>query len=238
MAEVYWIRLAEHTDMFSEGYIGITSKTTAERFKSHIKESKRRDRKRYRINNVVAKYLDVLEVDTLVICSDDYAIELEAKLRPTPKIGWNITAGGQNVKLVRDVKETLAHTEEAKDKMRVLQKKSWQDNRETKIASIIKRRKPLDWPVDSNGCRIRLWKSDRYTEMASTPQWGLADKFYEFYKSVETCDAISLLNEFSYSERKKTWFQKLLRYFDGGWNPLTDPLWLEDFKNKEVVNGP
>lgn len=238
MAEVYWIHLPEHTDVFSEGYVGITSKTTAERFKSHIKESKRRDRKKYRIHNVIAKYSELLVVDTLLVCSDDYAIEVEAKLRPSPKIGWNTVAGGQNVKLLRDIKGSPSHTEDSKAKMKLSQKKSWEVNKSSKLSALLSARKPLDRPVDNSGSPLKFWTSSRYKEVPSKAQWEMADKFYEFYSSVELCDSKTLMDEFSFPHHKKQWFQILLRYFDGGWNPLTDPLWLEDFKNKEVSYGP
>src|SRR3989337_2148756 len=134
MAEVYWIHLPEHTDMFSEGYIGITSKTTKERFRTHLKEAKRKDRKKYRIHNALAKYKDVVIVETLVICDEDYAIDLESKLRPLPRIGWNTLAGGQNVKLLRDIKDVLTHTEDSKQKMSKSQKSSWVYNKDVKLS--------------------------------------------------------------------------------------------------------
>jgi len=97
MAEVYWIHLPEHTDMFTEGYIGMTTKTTKLRFQGHRNAARRTPRKnRSRIQNAIIKYQDILVVETLVICSREYALDLEYKLRPSPKIGWNLRMGGES----------------------------------------------------------------------------------------------------------------------------------------------
>lgn len=236
MAEVYWIHLPEHTDMFTEGYIGITSRTTKERFKAHIKESKRKDRKKYRIHNVIAKYLERLIVDTLVICDDDYAIELEAKLRPSSRIGWNTVAGGQNVKLVRDVKETNLHTQDSKDKMKILQKESWELNRQNKLKRMVESRVPLSVPTNEDGSPKKFWESIRYSFTRNSEYWEKAQDFRDLYDSLKYCASTDLMNSFGIDTRKRHWFNKLLRYFDGGWIPKQDPLWIEDFK-KEAASG-
>ena len=234
LAEVYWIHLPEHTDMLSEGYIGITSETTKERYRAHIKESKRKDRKKYRIHNVIAKYKDSLIVDTLVICSDDYAIWLEEKLRPSPRIGWNTAAGGNKVKLLRDIKETTKHTEESKQKMSVVQAQCWIDNRESRMKFILNNlRRPMYQPKDSDGNNLRMWINRWGNIVQSKDQWSRAEEFYDFYKASEFCCAYDLTDHFGYDRKKKQWFQFLLRYFEGGWNPKEDPLWLLDFKGVE-----
>lgn len=95
MAEVYWIHLPEHTDMFSEGYIGVTRNTAKSRFRGHVQSSKLTKGKNYYMTNVIKKYgKESLVVETLVICEEDYAYEVEAKLRPTTHIGWNVAIGG------------------------------------------------------------------------------------------------------------------------------------------------
>jgi hypothetical protein len=233
MAEVYWIRLPEHTDVFTQGYVGITSKTATERFKSHLKEAKRKDRKKYRIHNVLGKYKDSVILETLVICDDDYAIELEAALRPEARIGWNTVAGGQNVKLLRDIKETSLHSEEAKLKMKLVQKKSWSENRKTKLAKIVASRTSYDRPCDEYGNPTKFWESSR----TNAAYWAFADKMFDFYKSIEICSSIELMDHFNVNRNKKQFFSRLLSYFDGGWNPRVDALWQEDFKQQEAVNG-
>ncbi len=86
---VYWIRKPEHTDMFSQGYIGV-SKHWGKRV---IEHSRRKDN--FYLANVTAKYgWDALVKTQIVIGAEDYCLEIEAKLRPTDKIGWNLVRGG------------------------------------------------------------------------------------------------------------------------------------------------
>lgn len=94
MAFVYWIRLPEHTDMSSEGYIGFTSKSVESRLRQHKDDSTREKCKNLPIYNAMRKYGDLLIVDTLVEGSDEYCLTVENKLRPEVKIGWNIKIGG------------------------------------------------------------------------------------------------------------------------------------------------
>ena len=41
MAIVYWIRRPEHTDIFSEGYVGVTSRSLEERIADHVKVARK-----------------------------------------------------------------------------------------------------------------------------------------------------------------------------------------------------
>ena len=91
MSYVYWVHLKKHTDILSEGYVGITEVGVKERFSTHLKESKSKD---YPIHKAIRKYGDELIVTTVCQCSTDYALFLEAKLRPSEKIGWNLVRGG------------------------------------------------------------------------------------------------------------------------------------------------
>lgn len=94
MAFVYWIHLPEHTDMFSEGYIGFTSKTVQSRYAQHLYDASTKDNKSI-LHKAILKYGDALVVDTLVDCESDYGLELEKQLRPHPRIGWNLITGGR-----------------------------------------------------------------------------------------------------------------------------------------------
>ena len=233
MAEVYWIHLPEHTDVFTEGYVGITSKTTKDRYKGHIKDSKRSDRNKYPVHNAINKYNDLLVVETLCICSNEYAVNLESLLRPTPKIGWNVVAGGNDVSFVREVKQQLKHTEESKCKMKLSQKEAWEKHRDSKLAHLFERRKSLSTPKSLNGEAIRFW----FTR-SKTPKnlhlWAMCDEFHSYYMHNKVT-VTDVLNKFNLPDKNRCWMRKTLAYFVGGWNPISDHLWLEDFKG--VSNG-
>jgi len=86
---VYWIRCNDHTDMFSQGYIGV-SKRPQRRFIEHQKKSENPH-----LKNAVRKYgWDALVKTEILIAEEAYCLDVEAKLRPGKNIGWNIVAGG------------------------------------------------------------------------------------------------------------------------------------------------
>ena len=86
---VYWIRCANHTDMMSQGYIGVSGRFDRrmwEHFKlvgnPHLK-------------NAIKKYgWDALVKSEILISDEDYCLDIEKKLRPNKSIGWNCAVGG------------------------------------------------------------------------------------------------------------------------------------------------
>jgi hypothetical protein len=87
---VYWIRKKEHTDIYTQGYVGVTKTNLEERVRSHKKNYK---------NSIVAgklrKYDDLVCEVIHNVPSLAEALELEAKYRPTPMVGWNLQRGGE-----------------------------------------------------------------------------------------------------------------------------------------------
>ena len=79
MAILYWLRLPEHTDMFSEGYIGV-SENIQKRIRSH----------KHRFKAI----WDKIVIQLLVISTKESCFDLEKSLRPTRNIGWNKSCGG------------------------------------------------------------------------------------------------------------------------------------------------
>ena len=89
ITSIYWIHHKDHTDMFSQGYIGV-SKNVEERFKRHSKHSENQH-----LKNAIRVYgWDNLVKKIILIAENDYCYEMELKLRPTKQIGWNIAEGG------------------------------------------------------------------------------------------------------------------------------------------------
>ena len=88
---VYWVRCADHTDLFTQGYIGVTSNFDR-RMNEHYKKTENRHFK-----FAIEKYgWENLIKEQILIGSEDYCLEIEQKLRPTDKIGWNLVKGGGN----------------------------------------------------------------------------------------------------------------------------------------------
>ena len=101
---VYWIHRPCHTDIFSEGYVGITTHPTR-RWQEHRLNAK--NNRRATIYKALNKYDDV-QFDVILMGDRKYCEEIEIKLRPKPEIGWNIAIGGEDA-----TKQATAKSQEA-----------------------------------------------------------------------------------------------------------------------------
>lgn len=111
MAFVYWIRHRDHTDILTEGYIGITNRSVSYRLKEHYRIVRSIDAPNDNVtvsivHKAMYKYKDDIIVDTICECDHDYALWLENKIRPLPNIGWNISVGGMTCMLGRQQTDT------------------------------------------------------------------------------------------------------------------------------------
>jgi hypothetical protein len=86
MAVLYWLHLPDEVDVFTQGYVGVAS-DIAKRLRSH----------KHRFKQI----WDKIVVSQLVVSSLDYCFDLEKKLRPKRRIGWNIAAGGYRNNIMR-----------------------------------------------------------------------------------------------------------------------------------------
>ena len=84
---VYWIHLPEHSDIFKEGYVGIT-KNIEKRINDHKKYSKN-----YHLKNAFKKH-DNMIVTVVFEGNRNDCYMIENLLRNVDKIGWNIAKGG------------------------------------------------------------------------------------------------------------------------------------------------
>lgn len=241
MAYVYWVRLPEHVDMFSQGYIGVTTKKAGgkERFREHVLESRRYEYARYRFGRAIRKYGDMnLIVTDVVIGSDEYCYDLEFKLRPHNNIGWNMAAGGQ-----RPMRNPDSYGDEWRSKLRYrnLGKVHNQDTKE-KLSEISlynhsrpEYRKRLieisNGKKTSKQPKERFWRWSVLSGQDSVESIIRAKEIHDLYWSsdqITSGDIVLALN--LQANNAKVHVTKLTRYFRSGWVPHNDPLWLEDFK--------
>jgi predicted GIY-YIG superfamily endonuclease len=86
---VYWIRHADHTDLMTQGYIGVTNNSDR-RFAQHSRSKENPHFvfaiKKYGWNNLIKTQI--------LIAEEEYCLDIERKLRPNNSIGWNCIAGG------------------------------------------------------------------------------------------------------------------------------------------------
>lgn len=87
---IYWLRLPEYTDIFSQGYVGITN-NIRRRFNEH-----RNSKGETKLSRRILSYgWDTVIKEILIENLDKKdAILLEEMLRPVDNIGWNVLKGG------------------------------------------------------------------------------------------------------------------------------------------------
>ena len=86
---VYWIHCVDHTDILTEGYVGVTN-DEKNRWKRHQKRGSNPH-----LQNAIAKYgWDNLIKEVILEGESEYCLEIEERLRPEKEIGWNIAKGG------------------------------------------------------------------------------------------------------------------------------------------------
>jgi len=92
---IYWIRTKGHSDIMSEGYIGVTKNTNRRWKYGHFWAQKNGRHDNPRFSNAIAKHgWDSLIKEVVLIGSEEYCYEIENKLRLKQKIGWNLAIGG------------------------------------------------------------------------------------------------------------------------------------------------
>jgi group I intron endonuclease len=108
---VYWIHHKDHTDMFSQGYIGVSSNVKKRWYDHNHKPSNAH------LQNAINKYgWDSLVKEVLLVANKAYCLMVESQLRSTNQVGWNVVKGGGMPPIF--TKTGWKHTEEAKEKNR------------------------------------------------------------------------------------------------------------------------
>ena len=88
-SSVYWIRHPDHTDMFTQGYVGVSRDVSA-RFEQHRKKNQNPH-----LTNSIKKYgWDFLIKQILLVGKKQYCLDIEKKLRSIKNTGWNLVIGG------------------------------------------------------------------------------------------------------------------------------------------------
>ena len=86
---VYWIKLPEHTDIMTEGYIGV-SRNVDYRLNQHKNLATNSH-----LVNAIKKYgWDSLVKKVMLISDEVYCLMIEKILRSKENTGWNIAIGG------------------------------------------------------------------------------------------------------------------------------------------------
>ena len=95
IAEVYWIHAQHHTDVTSDGYIGVSKNAKTRWLYGHKYAHRKGCHDNPYLANAISKYgWENLVKEVVLIAEEQYCYDIENKLRPTNKIGWNLAVGG------------------------------------------------------------------------------------------------------------------------------------------------
>lgn len=96
---VYWIHHKKHSNIFAQGYVGITNQTAKERWQGHRNAASKKTGRNScaALNRAINKYDDLIFEVILVADTREYCERIEGLLRPKQRIGWNIARGGMPV---------------------------------------------------------------------------------------------------------------------------------------------
>jgi len=87
MAVVYWIHAPHHTDMATQGYIGVSKAGIGVELQQHINAALRGSTSA--VHKALRKYGSSIKFEALLVADEDDCYELEGQLRPLPGIGYN-----------------------------------------------------------------------------------------------------------------------------------------------------
>ena len=216
LCRLYWIKLPEYTDIFSQGYVGITTQSLDKRFYQHSKN------KRSIVGNYINKHC--CEIVEVLIGTQEYCAYLENKLRPSKRIGWNIVEGGGKPPIFNG-----PHCDEVLLKISECSKRS--SNSPARIAAS-ERRIGLKRPphVVEKMRELRLSENPWETPRAIKEVWSIADKIHKVY--LETGFG-SIRLEQLFKLKKGSLTTIVEKFKKNNWNPATDNdwvLWLNKYK--------
>jgi hypothetical protein len=226
MAFVYWIHHKDHTDMFSQGYIGITKRTVAERYREHVSDSKR---SHSRLFNAMNKYGSDIMVRTIVECDIDYAYNLEESLRPTMNIGWNVLPGGPyRVSETSTRPKSKGHRKKLSDAN--LGKKSSEESRK-KLSNSLKlfyKNNPMPLKGKADPDSVAKRERTRFLKIVERDWnvWSRAAEFLPYFEKglrFRSCENLLGLPNAS--------LRVIFDKFKSGWNPNTDYYWTSKLNN-------
>jgi hypothetical protein len=244
---VYWIRRKDHNDMFSQGYIGITSVRLGARFDQH-KCAARKGGTRT-ISNALRKYDDII-ITEILVGTVEYCCMIENKLRPIARIGWNLAVGGEKPMLgFNHTEETKLKvslnngmrgkplTEDHKQKLSVaLKGKTVSSEVKQTLSELAKERikteegkAQLERAVKA-AALSRLNKPSWEIPKADKNTWLMADKIYDLMMENPEIKSSALSKLLGVPSSK---LQKIYPKIKNGWNPHLCQDWLNFKHNLE-----
>lgn len=250
----YWIHLESHRDVTKQGYVGITKQSVKDRYYKHCHDATK-SKLNYPVSRAIRKYGgESLIVDTLCISDEDYAKQLENKLRPFPRIGWNIVEGGQdgNADFMKLKWQEPAHKDKVSRSLRKYHTeetrkacserfKNMHKNPNSKINTeeykANRKEMVLGWinkpeVMEKRSKSISKARKERQESIGpwSHPRtnheiWSIADQiFNEWFKGHGNVGHKTLARKFNFEVGSLI---TVVNHFRQGWQPRSDKRWLD-----------
>lgn len=96
IAVLYWMHLKDDTDVFTQGYVGVTTRLIEVRFKEHCSRFYNSYNPFNPLHLALAKHgVENIVITRLCVCTEKEAYQLEKMFRPYEYMGWNAAQGGK-----------------------------------------------------------------------------------------------------------------------------------------------
>lgn len=267
MAFVYWIHKPEHTDLFSQGYVGITSSTVGGRWAEHSYEARKGTSTP--LYNSIRKNGNLI-VDTVLEGSLEYCLGIERSLRPLPNTGYNIAVGGgacmagrkhseDAIQKMREVKSGESHpqfgvprsdeTKGAIAKANTGKRHSKEtiaklsgDNHWLKAAGWSEEHKKAVSEKLKGRAKSAEHKAALAAFTANTMPWeyAVANKLVWSYAMEVFSNGFTATEAATAYKLTRGSFEKMFKRFKQGWNPLEDSkymAWLAEYQTNKECYG-
>lgn len=231
---LYWIKLPEHTDPRSQGYIGVSVSGASRRMSKHKWDAN--NGSDFVVHRAMRKYGDKIELITLLEADQEFCLMVERELRPTYRTAgtWNMSAGGELSQL--GCKQSPERIEKRVSKLRGKIRTKEQREAMSKAFTGVKRQQSTrdamsarrKGAVVSDQTKERI-RDAHLLKNSQTPAWGHPASKVEAWKMA--IDAFDYLTKFP--ETKPPSLAKYLGIhrnsiatmwtkLKDGWNPNVD----------------
>jgi hypothetical protein len=96
VAVLYWLHLKDSTDVFTQGYVGVTTRSIDVRFKEHCSRFNNSYNPYNPLHLAFAEHgIENILKTRLCVCLADEVYKLEKLFRPFEYMGWNTVEGGK-----------------------------------------------------------------------------------------------------------------------------------------------
>ena len=203
----------------------MTRESLETRRTNHYRHASKAVRKSY-FQRALLAHPDIV-FEKILIADIDYCFEIENKLRPTKRIGWNCMPGGKQTGPMTDSQWSEAKSKEASERLKRMHredpsiaKRISESNKGKKLSDVAKVRMSA-----AKKC-LQPWEQNH----ANKALWVNAQEIFEIMQ-IHLCIGVRNLSKIvPYTPDQLNKIHKLIR---SGWIPMLDPAWVAKYKEQK-----